>query len=149
MAVRTIEPAAMAVLFPRVSGNKKRGFFIWMSVLAAFLEIVFFFTFSGLGDYAMTQLFPIHSIAVLSEFSVFQRIDVILTGVWILSAFIKISFMLYLSSYIASRSFSAKYKKIYIYHYSCRSTCWLYELFYGREFCYSCSFIIGRDIMEF
>ena len=28
MAVRTIEPAAMAVLFPRVSGNKKRGFFI-------------------------------------------------------------------------------------------------------------------------
>lgn len=86
-----------------------------MSVLAAFLEIVFFFTFSGLGDYAMTQLFPIHSIAVLSEFSVFQRIDVILTGVWILSAFIKISFMLYLSSYIASRSFSAKYKKIYIF----------------------------------
>lgn len=62
----------------------------------------------------MTQLFPIHSIAVLSEFSVFQRIDVILTGVWILSAFIKISFMLYLSSYIACRSFSAKYKK-YIY----------------------------------
>lgn len=115
MAVRTIEPAAMAVLFPRVSGNKKRGFFIWMSVLAAFLEIVFFFVFSGLGDYAMTQLFPIHSIAVLSEFSVFQRIDVILTGVWILSAFIKISFMLYLSSYIACRSFSAKYKKIYIF----------------------------------
>ena len=115
MAVRTIEPAAMAVLFPRVSGNKKRGFFIWMSVLTAFLEIVFFFVFSGLGDYAMTQLFPIHSIAVLSEFSVFQRIDVILTGVWILSAFIKISFMLYLSSYIASRSFSAKYKKIYIF----------------------------------
>lgn len=73
-----------------------------------------FLRFSGLGDYAMTQLFPIHSIAVLSEFSVFQRIDVILTGVWILSAFIKISFMLYLSSYIASRSFSAKYKK-YIY----------------------------------
>ena len=97
MAVRTIEPAAMAVLFPRVSGNKKRGYFIWISVLAAFLEIVFFFVFSGLGDYAMTQLFPIHSIAVLSEFSVFQRIDVILTGVWILSAFIKISFMLYLS----------------------------------------------------
>ena len=115
MAVRTVEPAAMAVLFPRVSGNKKRGFFIWISVLAAFLEIVFFFVFSGLGDYAMTQLFPIHSIAVLSEFSVFQRIDVILTGVWILSAFIKISFMLYLSSYIACRSFSAKYKKIYIF----------------------------------
>lgn len=50
MAVRTIEPAAMAVLFPRVSGNKKRGFFIWLSVLAAFLEIVFFFTFSGLME---------------------------------------------------------------------------------------------------
>lgn len=70
----------------------------------------------------MTQLFPIHSIAVLSEFSVFQRIDVILTGVWILSAFIKISFMLYLSSYIASRSFSAKYKKIYIcFRSGCRN----------------------------
>lgn len=93
-----------------------------MSVLAAFLEIVFFFTFSGLGDYAMTQLFPIHSIAVLSEFSVFQRIDVILTGVWILSAFIKISFMLYLSSYIACRSFSAKYKNIYIcFRSGCRN----------------------------
>ena len=79
MAVRTIEPAAMAVLFPRVSGNKKRGFFIWMSVLTAFLEIVFS-SFFRLGDYAMTQLFPIHSIAVLSEFSVFQRIDVTSRG---------------------------------------------------------------------
>lgn len=115
MAARTIEPAAAAVLLPRVSGNKKRGFFVWFFTLTAFLEIVFFFVFSGLGDYAMTQLFPIQSIAVLSEFSVFQRIDVILTGVWILSAFIKISFMLYLSSYIACRTFSVNYKKIYIF----------------------------------
>lgn len=113
MAVRTIEPAAMAVLFPRVSGNKKEAFYMVVGTCGVFGNCVFL-RFSGLGDYAMTQLFPIHSIAVLSEFSVFQRIDVILTGVWILSAFIKISFMLYLSSYIASRSFSAKYKK-YIY----------------------------------
>ena len=73
MAVRTIEPAAMAVLFPRVSGNKKkRLFYMDVGTCGVFWKLCFFFVFSGLGDYAMTQLFPIHSIAVLSEFSVFS-----------------------------------------------------------------------------
>lgn len=44
MAVRTIEPAAMAVLFPRVSGNKKEAFYMDVGTCGV-LEIVFFFVF--------------------------------------------------------------------------------------------------------
>lgn len=113
MAVRTIEPAAMAVLFPRVSGNKKEAFYMDVGTCGVFGNCVFLHFF-GTRRLCHDPAFPDTFNSRAVRIQRFQRIDVILTGVWILSAFIKISFMLYLSSYIASRSFSAKYKK-YIY----------------------------------
>lgn len=41
MAVRTIEPAAMAVLFPRVSGNKKEAFLYGCRYLRRFWKLCF------------------------------------------------------------------------------------------------------------
>lgn len=115
IATRTVELAIMAVFFPRVSGNKKKGFFIWLFSFAVILELVFFFLMGGLSEFAFTRLFPVQEIAVLSQFSVFQRLDVILTGVWILSAFIKISFLLYLQTEILKKAFSVRKKNYFLW----------------------------------
>lgn len=114
IATRTVELAIMAVFYPRVSGNKKKGFFMWLLAFAVILELVFFFLMGGLSEFAFTRLFPVQEIAVLSQFSVFERLDVILTGVWILSAFIKISFLLYLQTEILKRSFSVAGKNHFL-----------------------------------
>lgn len=112
--IRTIEPAIFAVLIPRVSGNIKKGFIIWAIAFSVTVTLIFFFLMSGLGETALLQMFPVHSMAVLSEFSVFERLDVLLTGVWIISAFIKISFMVYLSAETLSKSFEKKHSNVYI-----------------------------------
>lgn len=114
VATRTVELAIMAVFYPRVSGNKKKGFFIWLLAFAVIIELTFFFLMGGLSEFAFTRLFPIQEIAVLSQFSVFERLDVILTGVWILSAFIKISFLLYLQTELLKRSFSVSKKNYFL-----------------------------------
>jgi hypothetical protein len=49
-----------------------------------------------MGNFANTQLFPIHSLAALAEFSIFKRLDALVTGIWLLCAFLKISFLIYL-----------------------------------------------------
>lgn len=114
VTVRFIEIAVMAVLLPRVKGQTKKGFFISILIFEIFFQLVFFFLIGGLGNFAFTQLFPVHAIAVLSEFTVFERLDVILTGVWILSAFIEISFMLYVYSSLFAKAFKPKHTNYYI-----------------------------------
>lgn len=113
-ASRTVEIAILAILMPRVQGKVSKAYSAFLITYFVFSCLVCFFVFGGLGDYALTQIFPIHAGAVLSEFSVFQRFDVLLTGVWILSAYIKISLLLYLQTELLQKSFSRKGKNWYI-----------------------------------
>lgn len=113
-ATRSGEVMMFSAMLPRVRGNVKKAYSAWLSAFLFSTLCVFFFVFGGLGSFALTQLFPIHAVAVLSEFSVFQRFDVLLTGIWILSAFVKISFLLYLVSAHLQKSFRAEWKNRYI-----------------------------------
>ncbi len=113
-ASRTVEIAVLSVLMPRASGKPGKMYAAWILSLGGGMLLVFFFVLGGLGDFVLSQLFPIHAMAELSQFSVFQRFDVLLTGVWILTAFIKISLLLYLQAMLLQKSFSAKWKNLYI-----------------------------------
>lgn len=113
-ATHSSEIMMFAMMLPRVSGNVKKSYAAWLAVFLGSSLLVFFFVFGGLGYFALTQLFPIHAVAVLSEVSVFQRFDVLLTGVWILNAFVKISFLLYLVSELLQKSFRPAWKNRYI-----------------------------------
>lgn len=115
LASITNEIAMILILAPRVKGNKQKMYGWWLFCLLLSILIIFFFTFGGLGDFAVKQLFPVYSMAVLSEFSVFQRFDVLLTGIWILTAFLKISLLFYLQSELLKKSFGEKIKNQYIY----------------------------------
>lgn len=111
---QTTELIIAATLLPRVKGNTRKGFFAWLFLTMALISLIFVFVVGGLGRFAFSQLFPVHTIAVLSEFSLLERLDVLLTGVWILSAFIKLSLMLYLQSDLLSRAFKPEWRKYYI-----------------------------------
>lgn len=114
-ASRTVEIVMLSALFPKINGKPMKAYFAWLSIIVLSMLSLFFFVFGGLGEFALTQLFPVHSVAVLAEVGVFRRFDVLLTGVWILSAFIKISLLLYLQAELLQKSFKAEWKNYYIF----------------------------------
>lgn len=105
---RTVEYAVIAVSFPFVVGNSKKGFFIWITAQTAVTAIIFFFEGTVLGSFSGMQLFPVYTIASMAQFSFFRGLGAIITGVWILCAFLKISLLMFLQSKLISEAFGVK-----------------------------------------
>ncbi len=102
---QTVEYAVIAIALPKVSGKVKKGFFIWLISQTLIMAIMFFFAMTVMGNYAGTQLFPFHTLASLAEFAMFDRLDAIFTGVWIMCAFIKGALLIYLQADIIKKEF--------------------------------------------
>lgn len=90
----TVEPAALMIVLPKVSGKLMKSFVIWIICFISIASLIFLFLMSTLGEAALLELFPFHSMAVLSQFGVFERMDALLIGTWIMSAFVKSSFLI-------------------------------------------------------
>lgn len=105
---RTVEYAIIAVSFPYVEGNMKKGFYIWMTIQTFVTAGIFFLEATVLGNFSQMQLFPVFTLASMAEFSFFDGLEAIITGVWILCAFLKISLLLYLQTNILSNAFKVK-----------------------------------------
>jgi len=102
---QTVEYAIIAIALPRVNGKVKKGFFIWLIAQTLIMAVMVFFTMTVMGNYAGTQLFPFHTLASLAEFAMFDRLDAIFTGVWIMCAFIKGSLLIFLQVSILRKEF--------------------------------------------
>ncbi len=102
---QTAEYAVIALMLPRVKGNVKKGFLIWLVLQTFLMAIMFFFVGAVMGNFASTQLFPFHTLASLAEFAMFSRLDAIFTSVWIMCAFIKAGLLIFLQSDILKNQF--------------------------------------------
>lgn len=103
--IRTVEPAVLLILLPKVSGKMLKSFAVWIVSFTVITTLLFFFLMTTLGNASLLQLFPIYSMAVLSRFSVFERMDALLMGMWIFSAFVKVSFLIFLVADMISSNF--------------------------------------------
>lgn len=112
---QTVEYSIIAVCVPKISGNKKKGFFVWLVLQTFLMAILFFFAASVMGNYASTQLFPFHTMASLAQFTMFDRLDAIFTGVWIMCAFIKAALLIYLIVDILTGEFEKIKRKHALY----------------------------------
>lgn len=102
----TVEYAIIAIALPRVNGKVKKGFFLWLIAQTLTMAVMFFFAATVMGNFAGTQLFPFHTLASLAEFAMFDRLDAIFTGVWIMCAFIKAGLLIWLQADILKKEFS-------------------------------------------
>lgn len=105
---RTVEYAIIAVMLPNVKGNVKKGFYIWMTVQTVVTAGIFFFEATVLGNFAQKQLFPVYTLSSMAEFSFFHGLEAIITGVWVLCAFLKISLLIYLQTGLLTETFNIK-----------------------------------------
>lgn len=103
---QTVEYAIIAVALPKVTGNIKKGFFVWLVAQIVLMALLFFFAGAVMGNFAGTQLFPFHALASLAEFTIFDRLDALFTSVWIMCAFIKASLLIFLQSQLICSVFS-------------------------------------------
>jgi len=90
-SLRTAETAVFLFLFPKAQGNLKKGAIISITAFFLFLIILFFFLYSVSGSFALTQMFPFYSLAVIGGFPFFERSDAVITAVFIFSVLIKTS----------------------------------------------------------
>lgn len=111
---QTVEYAIIATALPRVTGNIKKGFFIWLILQTLLMAVMFFFACTVMGNFASTQLFPFHTLASLAEFSMFSRLDAVFTSVWIMCAFIKAGLLIYLQTDILTTHFGKVKRTSYI-----------------------------------
>lgn len=110
-AGRTAEYLAVAVALPKVVGNNKKGYVTWI-FLQTLTTAALFFTLAGvMGNFTNTQLFPLHTLSSVANFSFFERLDALFTGLWIICAFLKISFFIYLSVTILQKEFGGNFIK--------------------------------------
>lgn len=105
---RTVEYAVIAVSLPFLTGNSKKGFFVWAGVQTVVTAVIFFFETAVLGSFSQIQMFPVYALASMAEFSFFHGLEAIITGVWVLGAFLKISLLIYLQAKLLSDAFGIK-----------------------------------------
>ena len=85
--VKTPELAALLILMPRVSGNVRRGYALWLPLTAGLIGGVRITCAGVLGAYAETQAYPFYTLTSAAGLRSGLRLDDLLSAAWILCAF--------------------------------------------------------------
>lgn len=110
---RTVEILAISILLPFVRGNKKRGLPIWILIITATILITNIMLEGVLGEYNKTQLFGMYTLALIAEFEFIERLDALISCVWMLCAVIKLSLTFFICDYLFSELFGKENKLLY------------------------------------
>ncbi|MFR8011186.1 MAG: GerAB/ArcD/ProY family transporter [Clostridia bacterium] len=110
----TSEIAVLAVIMPHATGRMKRTYGKWMAWISIAILVLSFFAVGALGAFASTQIFPFYTLAEIASIGVFQRLDAVMTSVWVACAAVKSSLFLYLFSHCIRRTVPRGKKNIWI-----------------------------------
>lgn len=96
--IQTVELPALGLLASKASGKIVKGFFFWILGVIAFLYVVAFSVVGTMGGFSENQLFPFYTVAVMSGISVFKRLDIFQTAIWLCGVVVKASYLMILCS---------------------------------------------------
>lgn len=81
---------------PYVRSKAKRGFWIMLLSIAAFMELVTFLVSGVLGELGRTQAYPFFMLTTIAEVSILQRMDALHVAIWVMVSFLRIALCLWL-----------------------------------------------------
>ncbi len=94
VSVRAAELLTLHITAPHINGNIGKMAIKWI-VAFSLVSTVILLVMSGVtGEYGNDQIFPLYTLTVIAKFGIFERLDDILTGVWVLCSFIQVSFLI-------------------------------------------------------
>ena len=113
-ASRTGEIAFVTLLAPYVKNQKPNHLYKWLFALMAVIFVTEIMISGILGNYGGTQLFNMYSMSVLAEFGFIERMDAIITCMWLLCAGVKISITIFLCETVLTSLFGKRNRILYI-----------------------------------
>lgn len=93
-AIRTVEPAALLFLYPKIKGKRIAGFAATVFALGATASLLFTLIAGVTGAFGETQTFQFFTLTTLAELGTVERMDDILCAIWIFCAFLRTVFYL-------------------------------------------------------
>ena len=111
-AARTTELSALLFVKPKINGNLRKGFYVWLAAFGFFASALLGFI-SGVtgayGDRSMFQLYTLTSLAVLGSG---MKADGMLTAIWVLCSLFRTAFYILLCVEALNDSFCIKNKYV-------------------------------------
>ena len=93
-ASRNIEIPAVLFIADKISGNINKAIFRMLAVFSAATAILFAVAGGVTGAYGEQQMFPLFTLASVAKLGFFERMEDLLTGIWVVCAMIKITFLI-------------------------------------------------------
>lgn len=91
-ATRTMELVSIMIIAPEITGNLRSGFIKWILSFGAVAAVLFTCIDGILGAYGEKQLFQLYALTLIAKFSIFERLDDLITGTWVLCTMLKTAF---------------------------------------------------------
>ena len=110
ISVRAVELLTLHIATPLMNGNIKKLVISWVTAFSAVSAVILTVLAGVTGEYGNDQIFPLYTLTVIAKFGIFERLDDILTGVWVLCCFIQASYLLCLSVTALKQGFGKKGK---------------------------------------
>ncbi len=111
IATRTSEIITLYVISPQIKGNRKKMLYSWVGLFAVITVGIMLILTGVTGEYGDDQIFQLYTLTVIAKFGIFERLDDVLTGIWVLCCFIQSSFLIF-SSVTAIEQGFGKIKKV-------------------------------------
>ncbi len=111
ISMRTVELLTLYVTAPKIKGNILKMTSLWITAFGL-LTVGIITLLSGVtGEYGDDQIFQLYTLTVIAKLGIFERLDDILTGIWVLCSFILAAFLIYTASLSLKQAFG-KIKKL-------------------------------------
>lgn len=94
VSLRAPEILSLHISAGYVRGNVKKMIFLWILSFSILCTVILTFLTGVTGEYGNDQIFPLYTLTVIAKFGIFERLDDILTGIWVLCSFIRTAYLL-------------------------------------------------------
>ncbi len=114
-AARTGELAFVLLLTPYVKNQKGQNLYFWIFAVTSVITVTELLLSGVLGLFGGTQLFSMYSLSVLAEFGFIERMDAIISCLWLLCAAVKTAVTVFLCKELMTSLFGKNNDGLYIF----------------------------------
>ncbi len=112
-ATRTMELVSIMIIAPEVTGKLRSGFTKWILSFGVIAAILFTCIDGILGAYGEKQLFQLYALTLIAKLSIFERLDDLITGTWVLCTLLKTAFYCLVAAKCIEQGFGKKPSKLF------------------------------------
>ena len=94
VSVRAAELLTLHINAPYIEGRTGAMAVKWTVIFSVVTTVILTVLSGVTGEYGNDQIFPLYTLTVIAKFGIFERLDDILTGVWVLCSFVQLSFLI-------------------------------------------------------